>query len=87
VLPLNILRNQKELISYEITGTSVTSVSVFLPYLSGMQISFLGGTILLSVGRPVLPNLSTLSQKTPRFSEKKFIEHKICGLVFATILS
>jgi hypothetical protein len=62
-----MLLDQKELIIYAVTDRSATSPSVCLLYSSDMQLSFLGGIILSSVGRPAVPYFSTVSQKCRNF--------------------
>jgi hypothetical protein len=59
-------------------------VSVFLPYLSHMQIASFLCHILSSVACLALPYFSTLAHKQHDFHGKKSIENKMCVLIFST---
>ena len=62
------------------------NVSVLLLRLSGMQVaSSLPHVKLSSVACLALPYFSTLSNKQQDFRNNKFIEHKVCVLIFSAI--
>jgi hypothetical protein len=75
-------RRSDELISFEAVSIKYYEcVSVFLSWLSGMQIaSFLHCIILSPVTCLALAHFSTLSHKLHDFL-KKVIDHKICVLI------
>jgi hypothetical protein len=73
-----MLRDQTELINYQAINIQYYEcVSVFLPQLTGMQLSsYLRHFILSSVACLAVPYSSTLSHKRHDFRGKKLLEIK-----------